>query len=247
MFRFPTKTLGVAALSLLALTAAPAQAATIYQSISDLSAFPAQYGWCSTCDGSFAVYDGFSLSAGASINQIDFNVLSTYNFPSPVTIQIFKANAGQAGSEIFGQTYAPTSFTTGISPFLNVVDHGTNYTSTVSVDLAGLVSQGTNYFIDGSLGKLDSRGLSLDAGDYYIEFYNPTALGIPGYDSTTDTTYYQSALPSDTAIRSYITGQTAGFALYGTNDISAVPLPTTLPLFGSGLIGLVAMARRRKA
>ena len=163
MFRFPTKTLGVAALSLLALTAAPAQAATIYQSISDLSAFPAQYGWCSTCDGSFAVYDGFSLSAGASINQIDFNVLSTYNFPSPVTIQIFKANAGQAGSEIFGQTYAPTSFTTGISPFLNVVDHGTNYTSTVSVDLAGLVSQGTNYFIDGSLGKLDSRGLSLDA------------------------------------------------------------------------------------
>ena len=49
-------------------------AATLFQTVPDLSVNPLDYGlWCSSCAGSYQIYEGFSLGDSSNISEIKFN------------------------------------------------------------------------------------------------------------------------------------------------------------------------------
>ena len=142
-----------ASASLLAvITAVPAQADVLFESLPDLTVAPAQNAWCSSCSGSYRVYDTFTLNAASVIGTIEFAVQSNYNFPSALTVSIHSVSGGLPGAALFSSTFAVGGYT-----YVNTAFN----TSIVTVAPAG--------------------GWSLAAGTYDVSFYSPANLGVPGY------------------------------------------------------------------
>ncbi|WP_298668843.1 PEPxxWA-CTERM sorting domain-containing protein [uncultured Sphingomonas sp.] len=131
---------------------AAASAATLFQSLPDLTVAPATNAWCSSCGGSYQVFDTFSLGSASTLNSITFAVQANYNYPTATTVSFHTLSGGLPGSTIASYTFNPSAF---VSATLTG-----NNTALITVALPGL---------------------ALGAGSYDVSFYSPTNLGVPGY------------------------------------------------------------------
>ncbi len=95
------------------------------------------------------------------------------------------------------------------------------------LNFVDIYDTGTN--VTGSAGILPSDALPVRLG------------GLPG----TGSFYYFFENPNSTDFDSYIGGNITGLSINGV-PVSPVPLPTAVWLFGSGLIGLAGIARKKK-
>ena len=93
---------------------------------------------------------------------------------------------------------------------------------------------------------------SLDLGALYDNWNatdfnqgNVAATGTVNFASATNFTW--TAHWTSKIVGGAFNGQTGTYDVSGTGAISAVPLPAAVWLMGSGLLGLVGVARRRKA
>ncbi|MFN3450365.1 MAG: PEP-CTERM sorting domain-containing protein [Roseococcus sp.] len=189
------------------MAAAPqARAGLLFQSIPDLTIEPEDYAWCSSCFGLFRVFDLFTLGEDAVVQGITFAVMSDYFFPTNVTVSIHGVEDGRPDAALFSQVFTAAELITQDTGF---------DTTLVSVAPAG--------------------GWALGAGTYFISFYSPENLGVPGYANPGRTLYQEGVR--------FHEDQSAAFRLEGERR-TPVPAPMSLALFGLGLIGLAAARRR---
>ncbi len=120
--------------ALLATSALPARAATVFQSIPDLTVAP-NGNWCSSCDGDYRAFDSFALGSAATIASVTFAVSSNYHFPSPVDVSFWNSDGGRPSTEISSAVYAPGSFTSAFDTLSN--------TTVVSVAYSQSLAAGT--------------------------------------------------------------------------------------------------------
>ncbi len=207
-----------------------AAAATLYQSVADLTAAPAVNAWCSDCGGMYGEDMGqqFTLTHSSLAQSLTFVVSNSpaYAWQVPVTISIFHDAGGSTGASVFSQTYAPSQF---------VSDANTgNGTDIVSVNLGS--------------------GVNMAAGNFVVFLYNVDTLGIPGFNGGSGQGVFtfgvSGGVTTGTAyspINAFPVGHDLGVELTGT--ISPVPVPAALPLLGASLIGLGGLGwwRQRKA
>ena len=152
-----------AALSTLVSLAPPASAGILFQSIPDLTAAPAVNAWCSDCFGAGdRVFDTFTLASNATLGAVLFDVQTDYppGAPprGPLNVGIFTTSGGLP--DLSGQILNYTA-NFGVGP--------TNY-------------QFSNTANDTSIVTFPSSGTPLTGGtQYWISFYNPSNLGVPGY------------------------------------------------------------------
>jgi len=137
---------------LLAASALPAGAATLFQSIPDLTVDPALNSYCSSCAGTFRVFDSFTLGSAATIESVTFAVQNNFGgFPFSIDVSFWTNDGGTPGMQISNILFAPASFTSTVATAFD--------TSLVSVDYTQ----------------------SLAAGTYLISFFNGTDMGVPSY------------------------------------------------------------------
>jgi hypothetical protein len=201
----------------------PTNASPLFQSIPDLSAQPflPLSSFCSSCNGQgFQVYDTFSLSNSSSVGEITVAV-ATADFdpwPTSVEIQILSVNAGLPGAVLFSQTFDTSQFVSDVPGYVDNVN--------------------SQHLLNTQIVSVAPSGLSLAAGDYYISFFNPVELRLDIYGGGSDG-FVQMV---GTQINNK-PGLSLGFELDSAN---AIPLPATLPLFATGLVGLGLLGWRRK-
>lgn len=177
--------------------------------------------------GVFTMYDGSGGVVGVDSTVTGFYDQAAMTFGVSSTTPFF----GQQWTASGGTLYAPGSYTTSTTDAGAGVD-GPDVTWTVPTGMAGgniKFAWGTTTGIDVFM-VWDSSGTSLDvAGCSTGAGCTPTTNGIRGFGM--------------------VDGPFQGFS--ANFDLSPSPAPVPLPaavwLFGSGLLGLVGIARRRKA
>jgi hypothetical protein len=136
----------------------PARSDLLFQSIPSLAANPSAIAFCSSCGGTYQVFDTFTLGTNSTIGAISFDVDSGFNFdvnfiwPTSVNVSIWTVSGALPGTELFQNTYTPAQFS-AVTP--------TPYNTDIVTVTTPL--------------------WSLSAGTYDISFYNSTDLGVPGY------------------------------------------------------------------
>jgi len=136
-----------------------ASAGVIFQSVPDLNDATqiSTYGWCSSCAGSYRIFDQFSLLSTENITGFSVSLygLAPY-WPTTVNFSVWTVDGSNLpDTELFSQTIAVADFTATPIP-------GARYNSViVETD--------------------DLTGLTLGAGTYYVSFYNPADLSVNGY------------------------------------------------------------------
>jgi len=157
------KRFALAAFAAASMMTGSAQAATVFQSLPNLNVAPETNAWCSSCSGTYKVYDTFSLGNPETLKQLTFAVMTGYNFPSTVDVGFYTVTPfGLPGTSLANYSFK-------VSDFLSTVNTSFG-TSLVTVALPNL---------------------SLGAGTYDISFYNGTDLGIPGYAKAGGAMYQQ--------------------------------------------------------
>lgn len=186
-------------------------AAPVFQSIADLSGGNTVIeSWCSSCNGRFRIFDQFTLTSTNAITGFSVSVYSLDPYwPVDVNFSIWSVASGDLPDvQLFSQTIAAADFTS----------------SALSVNALLATTD-------------DLNGLVLDAGTYFVSFYNPTNLGINGYFGGGGKLYQ--------AENAFHAGTSAGFILYG-GAANPVPEPSTMLLTGLALLALGVNARRRQ-
>ena len=87
---------------------------------------------------------------------------------------------------------------------------------------------------DRTLVTVEPVGLSLLSGTYDISFYNPTGLALKSYYGGSGLLYQEG--------HGFVQGASLGFTLNG--DVAVTPVPSALPLFVSGLVGVLLVGWR---
>jgi hypothetical protein len=146
------------------LSVSSAKAAVLFQSIPALSATPDVPGWCSSCSGSYRVFDTFNLGSASTITGTTVAVYNAYDFPTNIDVSIWTVVGGLPGTQLFDANFTPAQFAS-TAP-------GASLTTLVTLDLPNW---------------------ALASGSYDISFYNPTGLAINGYTGGSGLLYQQGA------------------------------------------------------
>ncbi|MBX3484924.1 PEPxxWA-CTERM sorting domain-containing protein [Phenylobacterium sp.] len=159
---------GAVAGAVLALSAfaTSASADTLFQSIPDLTVAPDTNAWCSSCDGSYRVFDEFSVAADSTAETLTFAVQSDYNYPTDVSVFIYAGGTSDApGSQIYSSIFAPGDWLSAVNTAFN--------TTLVTVNLGAV---------------------ALNAGTTYVlSYYSPVNLGAPSYGQGSGRLYQADA------------------------------------------------------
>ena len=197
--------------------ASSSNAATLFQSVPDLTANPVISSWCSPCDGRFRAFDTFSLAAASIVGSVAFTVQTDFFFPTDVDISIWTVIGGRPGAQLLDHTFSPDEF----------------------VSLA-------NTSHDTSVVTVNPLAWSLAAGTYDISIFGIDGnLGVPGYSGGSGLLFLGVGLLDTGDPDSFVDGESAGFALFSDAAVAA-PLPAALPLFTIGLGALYLLGWRRK-
>ncbi len=144
-----------------------ASADVVFQSVSNINDAGqiSQLGWCSSCGGSYRIFDKFSLSDSKSITGLSVSVYDGGGYwPRDLNFSVWSVVGNLPGVQLFSQTIGVNNFsTTSIGSYASVA-----HTDSIT-------------------------GLDLDAGSYYASFYNPVALAINGYNGGGGNLYQQGA------------------------------------------------------
>ena len=131
-----------------------------------------------------------------------------------------------------------------------------NANSSVSYSLTSLSSAGAQiapiggnivsaYEVDTSVGGLDPLNKGVDVGDKFFFTGGPLTMNSPVYTAsnsfTGDLAYDLMTVKVDFSLSAYSRVGISGFV----QQLEVVPVPAAVWLFGSGLLGLVGIARRK--
>jgi len=178
-----------------------------------------------------AVLDGISGAFQFKNNYIN---VGSYNGATPWTGDVGDMNAGANGTGSFstgflfsGSPFVPFTYGSG---FQGTVDTTANTVNITSLDFGGNYNGGADFLLPpDSNFPLEVLWVNpVGGGDYTVAFRW-------GHDITST---------EDPSLG--FTAFTAQWVIEGTIHTSAVPVPAAVWLFGSGLLGLVGVARRRK-
>jgi hypothetical protein len=174
-----------------------------------------------------------------------------------VTLNYSTTTAGYNSISVSGTGNPPLSLPNILDTTnIDAVGSGLGGTLQIWITEIGLTSPtGTVTFVSGfNLNSDSSAGISVTEQTFYsaanMAFGTTTPLGsaVLGPNGTTsvgDTVTGVTGPYSVTA--EYTLNLTAGQSADGTIDISTTPIPGTLPLFASGMVGLWAWSRKRKS
>ena len=196
-----------------------AHAATVFQSLPDLTVAPVQAGYCSSCNSflQFRIYDTFTLGANTTLNGVTFALDTRFNTGNAVNIGFFNLAGALPGTAISNATYAASAFT--------YADTATDFIKLATISIAPL---------------------ALTAGSYDISFFNANGLSIPAYANAGGVLYQSGNFSSPST---FYPGKSAAFSLSGTTlGGAAVPEPASwaLMITGFGLAGATLRAARKR-
>ncbi len=172
-----------------------ASAGVVFQSVPDLNdTTKLTSPWCSSCSGSYRIFDQFTLTTSETITGFSVALYS----PAPywgqgLNFSIWSVGAGaQPGTQLFSQNLADADFTTQTLQYNALIattddvagltlGAGTYYASFYNYDLAvwgytgggGKLLQQSNQFHTGT-----SAGFILTGGDHSVP--EPTSLALLG-------------------------------------------------------------------
>lgn len=169
--------------------ASSANAATLYQSIPDLTAVPVQASYCSSCNAflPFRIYDTFDLASDATINSVTFAFDTRFSPGGSTNVGFFNLNGALPGTAI-------ANFTISAANYL-LADTQVDFIKLATVDIGAL---------------------ALAAGSYDISFYNPNGLGIPAYADLGGKLYHQGNFFQASQ---FYADRSAGFSLGGVSAV----------------------------
>jgi hypothetical protein len=169
-----------------------------------------------TINFGFAVSDSFTLAGGATIRGLNF---AAWTEPGDV---LESAEVSITSSELGGTSY---------------------FDQTVNFTQEGCVANQLGFNV--CTESATFSGPSLNAGTYWLNLQNASV-------STGDPVYWdENSGPSSASENSLGTIPSESFTLFGegttstTSTTSSTPEPSSIMLFGSGLLGLAGMLRRK--
>lgn len=188
--------------------------------------------------------DGLQLLLGiytedTSLATSKFQTFCVENSPSPFTENILLNRTYQAAlndEAVYG----------GVGPVGDPVSKGTAYLyfQFVTGNLSGYNYNGTEAQRELSAGYLQNTIWMLEGENYSIAAGNPYPGLVAGISGYTNDNY-----DATTGLRAYpvfVANLTIGSQRYQDVLVVATPIPGAIWLLGSGLLGLVAVRRRRK-
>ena len=198
--------------------ASSASAASIYQSLPDLTVSPIVRGYCSSCNSflPFRLYDQFTLNTPGTIDSVTFAVDRQTIAGSSLNIGFFTAN--------------------GMRPGASLASYDVNFADIMATQQATALE---NVF----LYTAQIGGLALGTGTFDISFYNPNGLSIPAYQKTGGTLYQSGNFFQGD---SFYADRAMAFSLDTASVPGAVPEPASwaLMILGMSAVGFV-MRRQR--
>lgn len=142
-----------------------ANAAVVFQSIADLTdTSQLTLPWCSSCSGSYRIFDQFTLGASSTITGFSVSLYDESPYwPTAVNFSVWTIDGSNLpGAQLFSQTIAAADFTA----------------SSIGSDVVIAETD-------------DVTGLTLGAGSYYVSFYNAQNLAVWGYSGGGGNLYQQ--------------------------------------------------------
>ncbi len=196
----------------------------------------------------------FTLDINESFNsQLDQTVSGSDSVPDVVQVPVVDILIGSAGVQM-GVTQTNSFTATGIEGFLYYSREGSGITSSMpfllptdsGVNLSfDLLDPGTwsFWFVDQTLENTFSTSLDLDLGLFYETFAGCGFLGTSSCSGSTNLLSVTAYDGNPFALDFNNITNLNGFSI----EVSAIPVPAAIWLFGSGLIGLIGIARSKKA
>jgi hypothetical protein len=188
-----------------------------------------------TINNGYSISDSFSLSVSGNNSQ--GNGLQPF--------------AGRVGGELENVTFeawvspGDTVTSVGVQIGTSAFDNSL-FDTTVSLTQANCAANGFGFDVCTESGNF--HGPTLANGNYWLTLGNASASnGDPVYwDENSGVGCQSSGCPSQGQASGIGTIPSESFSINGTTtDIGSTPEPSTLALFGSGIVGLSALLRKR--
>lgn len=165
--------------------------------------------------------------SGGSSTTADNN--SNMSLSSPTTF--FGGNWTAHGVQVFGQgTYTFTE------------TNGATHTMTVGAGQVG-AHMLFNWGANSDIGVIDVFNVN---GNYTAPFWSGANTTSDSWSGTNNHIWGLASTGGSGMVNGAFIGYMANFNVYNGSNVAPVPIPAAAWLFGSGLIGLVGVSRRRK-